>query len=90
MPIKALRLKAMQLKATRLKAKLLQARLLQASALLGTSLNLVAMAAPYNAINESIDDGFVEAGDILVIAIPATGYLASWLYDDFEGAKQLT
>ncbi|WP_258406522.1 phosphatase PAP2 family protein [Shewanella spartinae] len=85
-----MQLKATPLKATPLKAMPLKAKRLQTSALLGASLSFFAMAAPYNAINESIDDGFVEAGDILVIAIPATGYLASWLYDDFEGAKQLT
>ncbi|WP_428775291.1 phosphatase PAP2 family protein [Vibrio sp.] len=45
---------------------------------------------PYNAINESIGDSIVDAGDVLVLAIPATGYFAAWLHDDFEGAKQLT
>ncbi|EKO3484705.1 phosphatase PAP2 family protein [Vibrio fluvialis] len=46
--------------------------------------------SPYNAINESIDDSVVEAGDVLAIGIPAVGYFASWLHDDFEGATQLT
>lgn len=50
----------------------------------------VSYAQDYNAINQSISDDIVQAGDVLAIAIPATGFAAAWLYDDYEGAKQLT
>ncbi|UPQ89519.1 phosphatase PAP2 family protein [Vibrio sinaloensis] len=60
------------------------------SAILASLLSVSAQAQDFNAINKSVDDDIVEAGDVLVIAIPATGLLASWIYDDFEGAKQLT
>ncbi|RJG50510.1 phosphatase PAP2 family protein [Motilimonas pumila] len=43
-----------------------------------------------NEINSSVNDSYVEAGDALQIAIPAMGYFAAWLHDDWEGAKQLT
>lgn len=47
-------------------------------------------AQSYNAINESINDDIVEAGDTLAIALPATGLLASLIHQDLEGATQLT
>ncbi|MEH6454056.1 MAG: phosphatase PAP2 family protein [Psychromonas sp.] len=37
----------------------------------------------------STNDSFVEAGDMLTIMLPATGLFASWMYDDFEGTKQV-
>lgn len=43
-----------------------------------------------NDINRSVNDSIVKAGDMLQILLPATGYFAAWLHDDFEGAKQLT
>ncbi|WP_394200402.1 hypothetical protein [Shewanella waksmanii] len=43
-----------------------------------------------NEINRSVNDSIVKAGDMLQILLPATGYFAAWLHDDFEGAKQLT
>ncbi|MDR8525312.1 phosphatase PAP2 family protein [Shewanella fidelis] len=54
---------------------------------------MVAMTTPAwasNGINESVDDSIVEAGDMLQILIPATGFFAAWMHDDLEGAKQLT
>ncbi|MEH6454275.1 MAG: phosphatase PAP2 family protein, partial [Psychromonas sp.] len=42
-----------------------------------------------NPITESISDEYVEAGDILQIAIPVAGLAATWFHDDKEGAKQL-
>ncbi len=42
-----------------------------------------------NAINESVSDEYVEAGDTLQFAIPLTGLFAAWLHDDAQGAKQL-
>lgn len=41
-----------------------------------------------NPITESIDDGYVAAGDVLQIAIPVAGLAATWFHDDKEGAKQ--
>ncbi|MEH6452575.1 MAG: phosphatase PAP2 family protein [Psychromonas sp.] len=38
----------------------------------------------------STNDSVVEAGDMIQILIPATGLFATWMYDDLEGAKQLT
>ncbi|MBM7036748.1 phosphatase PAP2 family protein [Vibrio ulleungensis] len=43
-----------------------------------------------NKITETTSDDYVVAGDYLQIAIPATGLLAAWIYDDLDGAKQLT
>ncbi|WP_428775292.1 phosphatase PAP2 family protein [Vibrio sp.] len=43
-----------------------------------------------NAITDAISDGYVEAGDYIQIAVPATGLLAAWIHSDAEGAKQLT
>lgn len=43
-----------------------------------------------NAITHSVDDNIVKAGDMIQILLPATGLFASWMYDDLEGAKQLT
>ncbi|MBY7997759.1 phosphatase PAP2 family protein [Vibrio fluvialis] len=43
-----------------------------------------------NAITQPTDDGYVEAGDYIQLLVPASGYLAAWLNDDWEGAKQLT
>lgn len=60
--------------------------------LLTTIMGLSAIApafAGHNAINTSVNDEYVEAGDALQILIPATGLFATWLYDDPEGAKQL-
>ncbi|MEZ8824693.1 phosphatase PAP2 family protein [Vibrio amylolyticus] len=42
-----------------------------------------------NAITNTIQDEYVEAGDTLQIAIPLTGLFAAWLHDDAQGAKQL-
>ncbi|CAM4394101.1 phosphatase PAP2 family protein [Vibrio agarivorans] len=42
-----------------------------------------------NAINTSVNDEYVEAGDHLQILIPVTGLFAAWLHDDPQGAKQL-
>ncbi|GEA49414.1 hypothetical protein VIN01S_02180 [Vibrio inusitatus NBRC 102082] len=60
--------------------------------LLTALLSLSAIApvlAGENAINTSVNDEYVEAGDYLQILIPATGLFATWLHDDPEGAKQL-
>ncbi len=43
-----------------------------------------------NTITHSVDDSIVDAGDMIQILLPATGLFASWMYDDLEGAKQLT
>lgn len=43
-----------------------------------------------NAITDNINDDHVVAGDYIQIALPVTGLLAAWLYDDAKGAKQLT
>ncbi|MDC5856948.1 phosphatase PAP2 family protein [Vibrio europaeus] len=50
----------------------------------------LAYAQDYNAINESVNDNIVEAGDVLAIALPATGLFASLIHQDLEGAAQLT
>ncbi|UPQ89520.1 phosphatase PAP2 family protein [Vibrio sinaloensis] len=47
-------------------------------------------AVANNAITDNTNDDYVVAGDYIQIAVPATGLLAAWLYDDAEGAKQLT
>ncbi|AIW16696.1 phosphatase PAP2 family protein [Vibrio tubiashii] len=66
-------------------------RTLLAGAIVSSLLaSTMSFAQDYNAINQSINDEYVEAGDDLVIAIPAAGFLASWINDDWEGAKQLT
>lgn len=66
-------------------------RTLLATALVSSLIaSTTSLAQDFNAINQSIDDEYVEAGDHLVIAIPAAGFLASWINDDWEGAKQLT
>jgi len=43
-----------------------------------------------NEINRSVNDSIVEAGDMVQLLLPATGYFAAWMHDDIEGAKQLT
>lgn len=43
-----------------------------------------------NEINRSVNDSIVEAGDMVQLLLPATGYFAAWMHDDLEGAKQLT
>ncbi|MEZ9233800.1 phosphatase PAP2 family protein [Vibrio amylolyticus] len=47
-----------------------------------------ALASASNPITESINDKYVEAGDVLQIAVPLTGLAATWFHDDKEGAKQ--
>ncbi|GEM78611.1 phosphatase PAP2 family protein [Vibrio superstes] len=60
--------------------------------LITTLLSLSAIAPAFagnNAINTSVNDDYVVAGDNLQILIPLTGLFATWLHDDPEGAKQL-
>lgn len=50
-------------------------------------------AAPAMAASEITDirsDSTVETGDMLQLFIPLSGYMAAWMHDDWEGAKQLT
>ncbi|WP_047043292.1 phosphatase PAP2 family protein [Vibrio mexicanus] len=47
-------------------------------------------AQDFNAINQTVNDDYVVAGDYLAIGIPAAGFVAAWIHDDWEGAKQLT
>ena len=48
------------------------------------------LIANSNAINDSVDDSFVEAGDMVQVLLPAAGYFAAWMHNDPEGAKLLT
>lgn len=50
---------------------------------------LCSSVASANHINDSVDDSVVEAGDMLQVLIPATGFFAAWMHEDLEGAKQL-
>ncbi|WP_201796999.1 phosphatase PAP2 family protein [Vibrio sp. vnigr-6D03] len=50
-------------------------------------------ATPAIAASEITDirsDSTVETGDMLQLVIPLSGYMAAWMHDDWEGAKQLT
>ncbi|WP_375753719.1 phosphatase PAP2 family protein [Vibrio sp. HN007] len=54
----------------------------------GFALVFSAATSADNFITDSVNDDIVEAGDIIQIALPATGLFAAWVHDDFEGAKQ--
>ncbi|MDN2480844.1 phosphatase PAP2 family protein [Vibrio agarivorans] len=57
------------------------------TALIG--LSVASAVSANNAINTSVNDDYVVAGDYLQILVPATGLFAAWLHDDPQGAKQL-
>lgn len=48
------------------------------------------MAFSDSYFTDSTSDSVVDAGDMIQILVPATGLFATWMYDDLEGAKQLT
>ncbi|MGF1692936.1 phosphatase PAP2 family protein [Photobacterium kagoshimensis] len=62
------------------------------SLLVGVAVTLSAnpQAIASNQINTSVQDDIVVAGDVLQMLVPATGLFAAWMYDDWEGAKQVT
>lgn len=60
------------------------------SSLVVSSALLSAASFANNSIQTSTTDSIVEAGDLLQILVPATGYFATWMHGDWQGAEQLT
>lgn len=57
---------------------------------IGLFFSFTALITPAHAsINSSVQSSIVDAGDMVQLMVPATGFFAAWLNDDFEGAKQL-
>ncbi len=65
-------------------------KLLAQSALYFSVLGTATSAIAASELTDSRSDSIVKNGDLLQLAIPLSGYLAAWLHNDWEGAKQLT